>query len=133
VLDSLRQRAERVLQGLEERQITGLVAMDELEVLAAEKEQAKREASESGLRESGFAIYWCLRADEALAGSQISPMGFASEVEALLAQFPSWSENSDEQRRLRLSLYKPLLDLGAEDRARIVESTMSVLSEVARA
>jgi hypothetical protein len=50
------QRAERVLQGLEERQITGLAAMDELAVLAAEKEQAQREASESGLSESGFAI-----------------------------------------------------------------------------
>ena len=60
-------------------------------------------------------------------------MGFAGEVEALVAQFPNWSENSDEQRRLRLSLYKPLLGLSADDRARIVETTMSVLSEVARA
>lgn len=58
---------------------------------------------------------------------------FAGEVEALVAQLPNWSENSDEQRRLRLSLYKPLLGLGAEDRARIVETTMSVLSEVERA
>jgi type I restriction enzyme R subunit len=49
-----------------------------------------------------------------------------------VARFPNWSENSDEQRRLRLSLYKPLLRLAAEDRAQIVETTMSVLSEVAR-
>jgi type I restriction enzyme, R subunit len=59
-------------------------------------------------------------------------MSFAGEVEALLAQFPNWSENSDEQRRLRLSLYKPLLGLAADDRARIVKTTMDVLSKVAR-
>ncbi len=133
VLDSLRQRAERVLQGLEERQVTGLAAMDELAVLAAEKAEAQREANESGLSESAFAIYWSLRADEALAGTETSAMSFAGEVEALLEQFPDWSDNSDEQRRLRLSLYKPLLTLGADDRARIVETTMDVLSEVARA
>lgn len=132
VLDSLRRRAERVLQSLEERQVTGLAAIDELALLAEEKEQGQREASESGLGESGFPVYWSLRADEALAGAAISAMGFAREVEALLAQFPNWSESSDEQRRLRLSLYKPLLGLEANDRTRIVETTMDVLSEVAR-
>ena len=133
VLDSLRQRTERVLQGLEERRVTGLAALDELAVLAAEKEKAQREASQSGLSESGFAIYWILRADEELAGAELNAIGFAGEVDALTAQFPNWNENSDEQRRLRLSLYKPLLGLAAEDRSRIVETTMDVLSEVARA
>ena len=132
VLDSLRQRAERVLRDLEERQVSGLVALDELAVLAAEKDQAEQEASESGLSESSFAIYWSLRNDEALAGAEISAIGFATEVNGLVARFPNWIENSDEQRRLRLSLYKPLLGLEAEDRARIVETTMDVLSEVAR-
>lgn len=133
VLDSLRQRAERVLKGLEDRKVTGLAAMDELAVLAQEKEQAQREASESGLSQAGFAIYWSLRANDALEGAEISVKGFAGEVEALVARFPHWSENSDEQRRLRLSLYKPLLGLAADDRAQIVETTISVLSEVARA
>jgi type I restriction enzyme, R subunit len=132
VLDGLRQRAERVLRDLEERQVSGLVALDELAVLAAEKDQAEQEASESGLSESSFAIYWSLRNEEALAGAEISAIGFATEVNGLVARFPNWIENSDEQRRLRLSLYKPLLGLEAEDRARIVQTTMDVLSEVAR-
>jgi type I restriction enzyme, R subunit len=132
VLDSLRQRAERVLQGLEERRVSGLAAMSELELLAAEKDQAQREAAESGLTEPGFAIYWSLRGDPALAGGGISALDLAADVEALLAQFPNWEENSDEQRRLRLSLYKPLLGLAADDRARIVETTMQVLDQVAR-
>lgn len=132
VLNSLRERAERVLQGLEERQTTGLAAMDELAVLAAEKDQAQSEASSSGLTQAGFAIYWSLRANDALSAAEISVMGFAGEVEALVRQFPNWSENSDEKRRLRLSLYKPLLALGAEERAKVVDTTMSVLSEVAR-
>jgi type I restriction enzyme, R subunit len=130
VLDGLRQRAERVLQDLEERRVTGLAALDELALLATEKEQAQREASESGLSASGFAIFWVLRAEDALAGTEMSAMGFAGEVEALATQFPNWSENADEQRRLRLSLYRPLLGLAADDRARIVDVTMSVLKEV---
>lgn len=131
VLDSLRQRAERVLEGLEERQVSGLAAMDELEVLAAEKDRARQEAAESGLTDAGFAIYWVLREDGALGDAGIDALGVAADVEGLVGQFPNWAENSDERRRLRLSLYKPLLGLGAEDRARVVDGTMQVLERVA--
>ena len=79
--------------------------MDELAALAAEKEQAQREASESGLSESGFAIYWSLRADEALAGAEISAMGFAGEVEALARPVPQLER---ELRRAAAAAAQPL-------------------------
>ena len=131
VLDSLRDRTERILRDLEERQITGLAALDELAVLAAEKEAARQAATDSGLSDAGFAVFWTLRNDGALENAGVDAMEVSREVEGLTIRFPNWAENPDEQRQLRLSLYKPLLNLPAEDRARIVNDTMQVLLRVA--
>lgn len=48
-------------------------------------------------------------------------MDLAQEVETLSARFPNAAVNSDEQRRLRASLYRPLLALPRDERSRIVE------------
>jgi type I restriction enzyme R subunit len=127
VLLSLRERAERILKNLEERKATGLAAMDELAELAAEKGEMMRAAQESGLTDTGFAIFWTVRNDSALETSQIDPYLLAREVEALVTRFPNWAENSDEGRRLRLGMYKPLLALSADDRARIVDEMFQTL------
>ena len=132
VLDSLRNRAERVLKDLEERKITGLSAMDELASLAEEKAAARKSAEESGLSTTGFAVFWNLRNDVAIQRAGIDPAQVAREVETLIERFPNWSENADEQRRLRLSLYKPLLALDKDERARTVDDTMHVLARVVR-
>jgi type I restriction enzyme, R subunit len=132
VLDSLRNRAERVLKALEERRITGLSAMDELTSLAEERAAARKAAEESGLSTIGFAVFWSLRSDDAIQRAGIDAAQVASEVETLIERFPNWSENADEQRRLRLSLYKPLLALSKDERARIVDETMHVLARVVR-
>jgi hypothetical protein len=132
VLDSLRNRAERVLVDLEERTITGVSAMDELAMLAEEKAAARKAAEESGLSTTGFAVFWRLQSDEAIQAAGIEASQVAHEVETLIERFPNWSANADEQRRLRLSLYKPLLGLDKDERARIVDDTMHVLSRVVR-
>jgi type I restriction enzyme R subunit len=132
VLDSLRNRAERVLKDLEERKISGLSAMDGLASLAAERAAARKAAEESGLSTTGFVVFWNLRSDNAIQQAGIDPAHVAREVETLIERFPNWSENPDEQRRLRLSLYKPLLALDKDDRARTVDDTMHVLARVVR-
>lgn len=132
VLDSLRNRAERVLKDLEERTITGLSAIDELALLAAEKAAARKAAEESGLSTTGFAVFWNLRREVAIERAGIDAAQIAREVENLMERFPNWSENADEQRRLRLSLYKPLLAIGKDDRARIVDDMVQVLTRMIR-
>lgn len=132
VLDSLRNRAERVLKDLEERKITGLSAIDELASLAEEKAAARNAAEQSGLSTTGFAVFWNLRNDDAIGRAGIDAAQVAREVETLIERFPNWAENADEQRRLRLSLYKPLLALDKDERARTVDDTMQVLARVVR-
>jgi type I restriction enzyme, R subunit len=127
VLHPLKERADRILKDLESRKITGLAAMDLLAALAAEKEAAMKAAKGSGLSSRAFAVLWILREDAALRHAGISPMDLAKEAEALLGRFPNAAVNPDEQRRLRAGLYRPLLGLGNDERARVVEVVVSTL------
>ncbi|MBU2763955.1 MULTISPECIES: type I restriction endonuclease subunit R [Pseudomonadati] len=127
VLQPLKDRAERILKDLEERKTTGLAAMDLLAQLAAEKEAALKTARESGLAARAFAIYWTLRGDAALQGAGINAMEIAREAEALLGRFPNAAVNPDEQRRFRAALYKPLLELSQDERARVVDLVVKLL------
>lgn len=127
VLQPLKDRAERILKDLEERKTTGLAAMDQLAALAAEKEAAMKAARDSGLSARAFAVAWVLRNDAAVRTAGIDPMTLAKEVEELLGRFPNALVNADEQRRLRASLYKPLLALAQDERARVVDLVVRLL------
>lgn len=127
ILQPLKDRAERILKDLENRSTTGLAAMDMLAALAAEKEAAMKAAEASGLSMRAFSVYWTLRDDAMLKAANISAMEFAREVEALTLRFPNAAVNDDEQRRLRASLYRPLLTLGNEDRTRLVDLIVATL------
>lgn len=127
VLQPLKDRAERILKDLEERKTTGLAAMDQLAALAAEKEAAMKAARDSGLSSRAFAVAWVLREDAAVKAAGIDPMTLAKDAEELLGRFPNASVNADEQRRLRASLYKPLLALAQDERARVVDLVVRLL------
>ncbi|MBB5912987.1 hypothetical protein BJY24_001854 [Nocardia transvalensis] len=51
------------------------------------------------------------------------------QVENFLGQFPNWAESSDEYRRLRQTLYRPLIEMPVDKRAQAVELTMEALEE----
>ena len=127
VLQPLKDRAERILKDLEERKTTGLAAMDLLAALAAEKEAAIKAAQDSGLSARAFAVSWVLREDESVKAAGIDAAVVAREAELLLARFPNAAVNADEQRRLRASMYKPLLALAPEERARVVDQVVRLL------
>lgn len=121
ILQSLRDRAERIVKDLQDRKTTGLAAMDLLTALAGEKDRAMKEARDSGLSQRAFGVYWALKDDAALKSAGISADDVARETDALLAKFPNASVNADEQRRLRAALYRPLLRVSAAERPCVVE------------
>ena len=120
-------RADRILKDLEERKINGLAAMDLLAALAAEKEAAMRAAKASGLSARAFAVAWLLRDDPSIKSAKVDADGLAREAESLLERFPNAAVNADEQRRLRAAMYKPLLSLSADERARVVDAIVRIL------
>ena len=127
LLRPFKERAESVLKGLEERTTTGLAAMDLLEALAREKEAAVAAARDSTLPPRAFGVYWTLKDDPALEAASVSAMQFAEEAQALVGRFPNAAVNADEQRRLRTSLYNPLLRVESDKRGRIVDQTLAIL------
>ena len=127
VMQPLRERAERVLEDLENRSSTSLAALDQLEMLAKEKEEADRAAEESGLSARAFGVYWNLKDEKALASAGIAAVELAQEAESLLARFPNAARNADEQRRLRAALYRPLLGVKGDERVRLVETVIEIL------
>lgn len=124
ILQPLKDRAERVLKDLENRNVTGLAAIDLLGAIAAEKEALLAEAKASGLSARAFGILSAFREDPALKQAGIDPKELAIEVDSLLARYPNSTVNDDERRRLRGALYLPLLKLPKDDAAKIVEFVM---------
>ena len=127
VLRPLKERAEQVLKGLEERTTAGLATMDLLEAIARDKEDALAAARDSTLSPRAFGVYWTLKENSALQDAGVSAMAFAEEAQAFVDRYPNAAVNADERRRLRRSLYRPLLDVGSSERSEIVDRTLAVL------
>ena len=127
VLQTLAERADRILAELQARAISSAVAMLQIEEMAREKEEAFSAAQASGLSSRAFAVYWTLKGDETLDAFAISAEQLAREAETLLARFPNAAGNSDERRRLRASLYSPLIGLHLDERRRIVDHIIRIL------
>jgi type I restriction enzyme R subunit len=129
VLQPLKDRAERILKDLEERKTTGFAAMDLLAALAAEKDAAAKAAKETGLTPRAFGVFWALRDNAALKSAGIAPLDLAKETEKLMARFPNARVNADEQRQFRAALYRPLLAVGREERTKIVDLTIEIVTQ----
>ena len=127
VLLPLKERAESILKELENRQTTGLAAMDRLADLAAEKDAAIQAAQDSGLSPHAFAVHWALKDEAKLKIAGIDTLELAQRAETLLDRFPNAAVNDDEQRRLRTALYVPLLRLQKDARSRVVERILGIL------
>lgn len=131
-LQSIKEKADRVIENLEERKVNGLAALDELKALAEEKDRLREFAKQSGLSDRAFGIYSALSTEHALSGLQIDVQRIAVSIEVAMDQFPHWRQNPDERRRLRSGLYKPLLDsqVPAKSCAEIIDNVMNVLEKV---
>jgi type I restriction enzyme R subunit len=132
VLQSIKEKADRVIENLEERKIDGLAALDELRAIAEEKDRLREFAKESGLSDRALGIYSALSSEPALSGLSVDIQYIATTIEVAVDQFPHWRQNADERRRLRGGLYKPLLDskVPAGSCNEIIENVMNVLEKV---
>ena len=112
---------------MEQSQVSALTAMDTLESVARDKEAATAASEDTDLPPRAFALYWTLKDDPALDAAGIDPMKFADEAQALMGRYPNAAANSDEERRLRASLYGPLRGVDGDELKRIVDHAMAIL------
>jgi type I restriction enzyme R subunit len=101
VLQSIKEKADRVIENLEERKVNGLAALDELKAIAEEKDRMREFAKRAGLSDRAFGVYAALSVEPALSGLRVDIQHIATNIEIALDQFPHWKQNPDERRRLR--------------------------------
>lgn len=109
LLISLAERADDVLDRLEDRQLSTQQALDEIGRLLGEREEAERVRTEHGLDAATFTIYWLLRSS--LPADAVT---LSRELRGAMARYPNAASNSGELRQLKAELYKLLLRFGIE-------------------
>jgi type I restriction enzyme R subunit len=115
-------RATQIVKAFEARQIETKQALEELQALLKEAEVAEAEQKASGLSVESFAVYWLLKGQGVAGASDI-----ARQMGEAFAQFPHWRTTEQQEREVRLALYKALGTTNVADMPKLVDWLLSVL------
>lgn len=105
-LVSIAERAEKLEQAYEDRQLTTQQTLLAFEQLATQYVEADAERASMGVDENTYAVFSVLRplAPEVTAGQ-------AMAIDALFAEYPDYAWDSEQGRQLRAALYRLLRPL----------------------
>ncbi len=107
---SIVERAERVLEDYDDRQMTTGTALVELERLVREYLDAKQQQEESGLPPQTFSLMWALSSDGIAAARRL-----ALALEEAFERYPAFQDSASQARDLKAEIYKLLLQGGVAD------------------
>lgn len=103
-LISIAERAQHIMDALEDRQTSTEDAMNQIETLVREKADAERERERTGLDINTFTIYWYLRKE-----GLNNPEDLGKEINNIFLRFTNYATNSEELRQLKAEIYRTLL------------------------
>jgi type I restriction enzyme R subunit len=101
---SIGERAEAIVQAYQLRQQATQEALEALEEIIREINQAERERAEKKLKPAAFAVYWLLNHEGFSEAEEI-----ARELETTFDEHPYWRVSAAQERDVRRALYKVLL------------------------
>lgn len=119
-LISIKERAEAILEGYENRQLSTEAAIKEIEDLYRKYQGAQKERKEKGFDENTFAAYWVLKNESVPEAEKV-----AAEIETVMLKYPHYRDNAAEMRQLKAELYKILLTAAGKDK--MVQIAKSIL------
>lgn len=120
-LVSIGERAEKILELYDDRQVTTQDAIRELEGLMEEYSSAKKSFENLGYSPQKFSVYWALTQ----AGLSFSPK-VLDEAEGAMNKHPDYLHNIEEERALKAELYGMLLSVTGKERLKeITEKLMA--------
>jgi type I restriction enzyme R subunit len=125
-LFTIGERAEAIAEAFKERQLSTQEALKQLEELINEINEAEREQAQRGISGDAFAALWILK-QEGVAIAEAERV--ASQMGAILKEYPHWHTSDKQARQIRQSLYKLLSRANIKDKdiPQAVEKIMSVL------
>lgn len=103
-LRGILERVEKVREAFEERQLSTVDALSQLEALVAEEAKATAERKRLGMDEGTFSIYWTLEKEQVKGAVDL-----AREIATVFERFPNFARSADELRQLKAEMYKVLL------------------------
>lgn len=109
VLLDIAQRAQAILEALEQRTLTTQQAIEQLEVLTRERERSDTAREKLGLGPSTFAVYWHLHGD-----GLDDALVVANEIMTAATKYPNHRDNDDERRQLKSEVYRSLVTRGVD-------------------
>jgi len=116
------ERAEQIAEAFESRQLSARDALHQLEQLIRDYKAAERDRRQSELSPEGFAVSWLLRKG-GLSNADI----IAQEISAAFEQHPHWQRSERQERDLRRSIYKALIDSGVENVVELADRLLTML------
>ena len=121
-LFSIGERAEQVAKAFEDRQTTTQDALRQLQELVHEYRDAESNRTKTELSPEGFAVFWFLRRQ-----GVASPETVAKSADAAFAGLPHWQRSAEQERELRKSLYKSLIDAGVSEVVAVVDHILRLV------
>jgi len=123
-LISIGERAEAIAQAFKERQISTQEALQQLEALIQEINQAEREQAERHITGEAFAVYWLLK--QSAVPEDVAER-IAAQMRNALSEYPHWRKSEKHHRALRRKLYAQLGEADVPNVPDLVERIFSVL------
>lgn len=120
-LISIREKADGILEKYKQDQSDSKNVLEELLKISEELVESNEKCKSLGLSTEVFSIYWTLSQDFGLR----EPVELAEEINILFENFKHFSQNAEEERKLKIQLYKllgSLLDL--EKRSELIEALL---------
>lgn len=127
-LFSIGERTEEIRRRSEERQVETWQALEELDKLVRELQEARKERRTSPLSQQAFAVDWWLRTH------QVNPQlanQVAKTLETAFTHNPHWMKDRRQEGALRAILYKTLLDIGIKDVVAWADAILNLLRRAA--
>lgn len=110
-LISIKERAEAILEGYENRQLSTEAAIKEIEELYRKYQNAQDERKKKGFDENTFTAYWVLKNESVPEAEKI-----AADIDAVVQKYPHYRDNAAEMRQLKAELYKILLPAAGKEK-----------------
>lgn len=121
-LVSIGERAETIAQAFEERLSTTQEALQGLIKTIDDLEQAQKLREQSDLSDEAFSIQVYLQGNDVGGAERI-----ARETSRVLEDNPHWRESTEQEKQVRIALYKSLKGMEREEMFEAVEEIMRML------
>lgn len=116
------ERAEKIIEAFQERQIETQQALEQLRLQLDAIEETERTGRDAGLTAEAMAGLFLLQEDGVK-----TPLEIAAKMAEVLERFPHWRRSEEQERELRVELYKALAGAGP-DHDQIVDRLLDLLS-----